>query len=83
MSKKFDLVIDDWYDLDYLIKLMDKYGETTDEDFYGENQHGEFISIAIWPDNIILTTYQDNGWIRKNYYWRDGTIEEIFDGKWD
>ena len=74
--------IDDWSDLDYLQTLMDKYGESTDEDFFGKNQNGEDIRIAIHPDRIILVTYQENGWVRKNYYWADGTTEELFDGKW-
>ena len=44
----------------------------------GENQDGEFTTTSITPDRIIVETLQDNGWVRKNIYHRDGMVEETF-----
>lgn len=80
-NKNFQIEITDWSDTEYLNELMEKYGDTTDA-FYGHNEDGESISISIFPDVIINETLQSNGWIRKNYFYPDGTCEEIFVGKW-
>jgi len=75
------IVIDDYNDLDHLIEIMDTYHDSS-EPFYGNNTQGEDIQLSIFQNLIVLVTYQDNHWIRKNYYHRDGTIEEMFDGRW-
>lgn len=31
---------------------------------------------------IDVVNFQSNGWTRWNVYWRDGTREELFEGKW-
>lgn len=80
--KNAEIEIMDWSDLGHLQNLMDIYGETTDEPFYGHNEIGEQISITICPNVIILGTFQNNGWYRKNYFYSDGTCEELFEGKW-
>lgn len=62
-------------------ELMDR-----SEDFpymlSASNSDGETQQISINCDNIIVNTLQNNGWVRANVYWRDGTREELFDGKW-
>ena len=38
--------------------------------------------ISVAKDRIDVVTFQSNGWTRRNVYWRDGTTEELFEGKW-
>lgn len=72
----------DPYDYEGMVKLMDELGDS--ETFYtGVNEALEDITISISKDRIDTTTFQSNGWVRKNTYWRDGTREELFEGKWD
>ena len=33
-------------------------------------------------EHIVYAPYQHNGWKRENVYWRDGTREETFKGRW-
>ena len=68
-------------DLGSMCELMDKYGDS-DTMFMGVNTEFEETEISIFPDKIVYVTYQHNGWVRKNIYWRDGTREEMFDGRW-
>ena len=65
-----------------MCELMDKYGETTKTMLFGKNENGETITTSIFTDHIIVDTQQSNGWVRRNVYWRDGTREELFDGRW-
>lgn len=67
-------------DLSSMIELMDKYN-TTNGMLPGINELGERIMVSIFKDNIVVITYQKNGWVRENVYWRDGTCEEMFKGK--
>lgn len=48
------------------------------------NQNNEQQFISFGDEEIVLTTYQKNGWIRKNYYSAEnGELEgEAFEGKW-
>lgn len=64
-------------------QLMREYGNSTC-DFMGENEDGELVTMAIYTDKIIVTTYQNNHWVRKDYYDSDGEYEaEMYDGKWE
>lgn len=65
-------------------ELIKKYGNS-DTAFTGENADGETVVISIDTENgIVLNTYQKNGWVRINYYNKDGIAEgETFDGRWD
>lgn len=45
----------------------------------GENDDGELIMFEVHPEYVLLITYQSNGWCRKNYYYMDGTVEELFE----
>lgn len=69
-------------DLSSLIELMDKY-HTTKYMLPGTNELGEHTTASIFKDKIVVVTYQKNGWVRENVYWRDGTREELFKGKED
>lgn len=67
-------------DLNSMIELMDKYN-TTKCMLSGTNELGEHITVSIFKDNIVVVTYQKNGWVRENVYWRDGTCGEMFKRK--
>jgi len=82
MEKNKVLVIEDWSDTNRLKEIMAEHGDSQFP-FYGENEDGEIISISVFHDRIVLVTEQENGWIRKNFYYPDGTMEELFDGKWN
>lgn len=72
----------DPFDLRGMCKLMDEYGDS-DTMFSGTNENGEDVRFSIFHEKIVVVTNQHNGWVRKNIYWRDGTREELFDGKWE
>ena len=77
-----DLTFDfDPTNLGSMCALMDEHGNS-DTMFMGVNTEFEETTISIFPDKIVYVTYQHNGWVRKNIYWRDGTREEMFDGRW-
>ena len=76
-----DAVEFDSCDLDGMRRLMDEYGGSS-ASFDGTNEDTEQVSISIAKDRIDVVTFQDNGWTRRNVYWRDGTREELFEGKW-
>ena len=63
-------------------KLMENHKEYPTM-LIGRNENGETTELHILSDHILLVTYQNNHWIRKNYYWEDGTTEELFKGKWE
>ena len=71
----------DFSDHDSLCKLMDKHREMKPM-LLGKNEDGEMVSVYIFENVIGVQTFQNNHWIRKNYYHRDGTVEELFEGKW-
>jgi hypothetical protein len=64
-------------DLSSMIELMDKY-HTTKYMLLGTNELGEHTRTSIFKDKIVVVTYQKNGWVRENVYWRDGTYEEVY-----
>lgn len=76
-----DAVEFDSTDLDGMRRLMDEYGGSS-ASFDGTNENIEQVSISIAKDRIDVVTFQDNGWTRRNVYWRDGTREELYEGKW-
>ena len=77
---KMNVTVDptDW---NSMISLMDRADEFNDM-ILGKNSDGENTIISINKDNITIETNQSNGWIRENIYHRDGTVEELFHGKW-
>ena len=76
-----DAVEFDSTDLDGMRRLMDEDGGSR-ASFDGTNENIEQVSISIAKDRIDVVTFQDNGWTRRNVYWRDGTREELYEGKW-
>ena len=64
-----------------LIELMD-HEKDYPPVLIGENVNGEDTFIDIERDFIEVETHQKNGWIRRNVYWRDMTVEELYDGRW-
>lgn len=64
-------------------QIIQRYGDSANM-FVGENANGEKIVLFVSRKNgIILNTYQDNGWLRVDYYGADGFFEgETFDGRW-
>lgn len=50
--------------------------------FFGDNENLEEVMVSVAKDRIDVVTFQNNGWTRRNVYWRDGTREELFEGKW-
>lgn len=72
----------DPHDLKGMNALMDDH-EKYPEMLFGENEHGEKVTISINADNIYTTTEQKNGYLRVNIYYRNGGVEETFEGRWD
>lgn len=64
-----------------MCRIMDEYGGSK-LPFWGTNENGEDVWFSVFHDRITVKTHQHNGWVRINTYWRDGTCEESFDGKW-
>lgn len=51
--------------------------------FSGHNENEENVELHVSPDGIILKTYQENGYVRVNYYNAEGFEEgESFEGRW-
>lgn len=69
-------------DINVRRELMKLYGESRTA-YSGTNEDGEDVLVSIAPDSIVVSTFQSNGWVRKNYYGKDGLPEgETFDGRW-
>lgn len=68
------------HDLQSMITLMDAHGDS-DTMLPGVNENGETVHISIFRDKIVVVTFQNNGWERKNVYYRDGSSEELFEGR--
>ena len=75
-----DTIYLDPTDFGSMLTLMDTYGDS-DTLYPGTNEEGETVHISIFHDKIVTVTFQKNRWIRKNIYWRDGTREELFEGR--
>ena len=70
-------IIIDPYDYKGMIELMDRADEF-DVPWCGNNENGEHVQISVNKDNITVETFQNNGWLRENIYWRDYTTEELY-----
>ena len=68
-------------DMKGMIAIMDEHCNSATM-YPGTNENGETVFMSVYPERIVVSTMQDNGWNRVNTYWRDGTREETFDGKW-
>lgn len=65
-----------------MISLMNRHAEF-DTMIECKNQDDELMHLSILEDHIVCVIYQHNHWIRKMMYHRDGTVEEMYDGKWE
>lgn len=70
-------------DIETRRQIIQQYGDNPNM-FVGENADGEKVVLSISRKNgIVLNTYQDNGWLRVDYYDVEGYFEgETFDGRW-
>lgn len=60
--------------------LRDLLGDTN-EVKSAVNDRGENVLTYKANNNCYcVETTQDNGRVRKNFYWKDGTTEEVYDG---
>lgn len=41
--------------------------------------NGELSTLSINKDNITVSTFQKNNWVRINVYHADGMIEELYE----
>ncbi len=69
-------------DWDSILKIMDEHGHSKTM-YPGTNEKGEEVWISPYPDRVVIKTFQKNGWVRINTFWKDHTVEETFDGRWD
>ena len=81
VAKKFDLCRQ--YDV-YGPWLKENGFKLEDLPLTTTTETGEDVIIMAQLDNdgeIVwkISTLQDNGWIRINYYHKDGTVEEMFE----
>lgn len=62
---------------------LDVFCSTTNLPATAVNDNGESVIISTEPFEgsycYRLDTCQHNGWIRTNYYYEDGSIDELFD----
>lgn len=79
--KETDIIRIDPNDWDGMLALMERADEFHIP-YMGNNNEGELIQIKISHDNISVDTYQQNGRIRRNIYYKDHTSEELFEGRW-
>lgn len=69
----------DWASMRELCKNHERYPVP----LLGKTSIGEDIIIEVLSDRIITEVYQENGWVRKNFYYpEECTTEELFQGKW-
>ena len=62
--------------MEYYQELKRKFGFV--EGQIGENEDGEKVIVSIDEESAEVKTLQDNGWIRINIYYPDGTEEELY-----
>lgn len=64
-------------------KVIELY-QDVDTSFSGNNENNETVEIHVSPSGLVTKTYQNNGWIRVNYYDSCGVAEgESFEGRWN
>lgn len=64
-----------------LVRIMDRYGDR-EGIFVGQNEEGEDMMVSVSHGDLTVTTFQKNGWTRKDVYFREGVSETLFEGKW-
>lgn len=74
MQEQFYL---DYNDIDSIIDVMDKFGNS-DMPYFGDDTEGNMTMTSVYPDTIIVKTFLKNDRVRTNYFYRDGSSEEIY-----
>lgn len=65
-------------DLFQLTQMIDM-ADQLDMPLVGENEDGDMVMTEVTQEFVKITTYQQNGWVRVNYFYTDGTVEELYD----
>lgn len=65
----------DMFQLTQMIDMADQF----DMPLVGENEDGDMVMMEVTQEFVKITTYQKNGWVRVNYFYSDGTVEELYD----
>lgn len=69
-------------DIETRRKMMELYGGNQTA-YGGVNEVGEDVLVSIAHDSIVVSTFQKNGWLRKNFYDENGfDAGETFEGRW-
>lgn len=58
-------------------KLLKAHGKISG--LVGKNEDGERVIVSINDNFAVVTTLQNNGWLRSNTYYPDGTATETFE----
>lgn len=81
-TKTLNVLCKDFNDVKIRKQIIEQY-KNVDTAFTGENEHGEMVELHIGSEELITKTYQDNGWVRVNYYDSEGEpTGETFEGRW-
>lgn len=81
MAKDYTLQID-FGDPNSIVDAMKKFGDSRSP-YSGSNDEGETILVHIGPTDLILETFQSNGWVRKDFFNEYGELEgQTYDGRW-
>lgn len=70
---------------DIKAKLTEKGYGVHDLPLVGKNEDGQTIIVSVvkdiedGSDAFKVETAQDNGWMRVNIYYKDGTVEELYE----
>ena len=59
-------------------EMVDKYG-LIEEYRMGKDEDGDPVMVSIDDTCASIRTFQKNGWVRINVYYKDGTVEELFE----
>lgn len=65
-----------------MYREIEKVVKENGHSMFYRNTDGELVTIHHIEDEdgarYEVTTSQNNGWERKNIYWKDGTVEELY-----
>ena len=64
-------------DLEQIKQLVDNSDEF-EMPLIGVNEDGESTMTEVTDKFVLVKTFQDNGWLRNNYYYPDGCCEELY-----
>lgn len=70
-------------------QLVNWWSEHIDDDtcIVAHTPAGETQTISTCENDgeryVHVQTYQTNGWVREDYYYLDGTTEQLFSDRWE